>query len=334
MFIIHSSKKQMNSLMVRKRSIFYNLNNLLLVFFLCLLTSTVQSGIVVFQSDFGIKDGAVSEVKGVMITVDPSLTISDLTHEIPAYNIWEASYRLYQTAPYWPKDTVFISVVDPGVGTKRRSIVALTKNGQYFVTPDNGTLTLIDDKFGIKEVREIDETKNRLIGSGSSYTFFGRDVYGYTAAKLASGKISFEEVGPKLNEPIVKIPYEKASIKNDKLQGTIVILDPQYGNLWTNIDQQLLEKYGVKDGACYKVRIYQNHHNRFVGLVLFQNTFGETHKGKDLLYLNSLLYLALAKNQGNFAQIHHIGSGPDWTITVKKTTKSKAQCDSEGIYIQ
>ncbi|KTD60897.1 Adenosyl-chloride synthase [Legionella santicrucis] len=320
--------------MVRIKSIFYNLNNFLLVFFLCLLANGTHSGIVVFQSDFGIKDGAVSEVKGVMFTVDPSLIISDLTHEIPAYNIWEASYRLYQTAPYWPKDTVFISVVDPGVGTKRRSIVALTNNGQYFVTPDNGTLTLIDDKFGIKEVRVIDETKNRIEGSGFSYTFFGRDVYGYTAAKLASGKISFEEVGPKLNEPIVKIPYQKPSIENDRLQGTIVILDPQYGNLWTNIDKQLLEKYGFEPNKCYKVRIYKKNHNEFVGLLLYQQTFGETPKGKDLLYLNSLLSLAIATNQGNFAKSHHIGSGPDWTITIRKSEKPKEQCNSEWIYIQ
>ncbi len=324
----------MNSLMVKIKHIFYNLNNVLLFFFLCLLTCRAQSAIVVFQSDFGTKDGAVSEVKGVMYTVDPSLIISDLTHEIPAYNIWEASYRLYQTAPYWPKDTVFISVVDPGVGTKRRSIVVLTNNGQYFVTPDNGTLTLIDNRFGIKEVREIDETKNRLDGSGSSNTFFGRDVYGYTAAKLASGKISFEEVGPKLYEPIVKIPYQKATIENDKLQGTIVILDPQYGNLWTNIDKQLLEQYGFEPGACYKVRIYHKNHNTFVGLLLYQKTFGDISKGKDLLYLNSLLHLAIATNQGSFAKIHKIGSGPDWTITVEKSKKSKKQCDSEWIYIQ
>ncbi|KTD10991.1 Adenosyl-chloride synthase [Legionella gratiana] len=320
--------------MVRIKSIFYGLISFLLSLFLCLSVSWAKSGIIVFQSDFGTKDGAVSEVKGVMHTVDPSLIISDLTHEIPAYNIWDASYRLYQTAPYWPKDTVFVSVVDPGVGTKRRSIVALTNNGQYFVTPDNGTLTLVDDQFGIKEVREIDETKNRLAGSGASYTFFGRDVYGYTAAKLASGQISFEEVGPKLNEPIVKIPYQKPTIENGNLRGTVVIIDPQYGNLWTNIDKQLLEKYDFEPNTCYKVRIYQKNQNRFVGLLIYQNTFGETSKDQDLLYLNSLLQLALARNQGNFAKVHHIGSGPDWTITVKKSKKSKKQCNSEWIYIQ
>src|SRR5438128_10958794 len=108
---------------------------------------------VVFQSDFGTKDGAVSAVKGVIYTVDKSLIVSDLTNDITPFSIWEAAYRLYQTASYWPAGTVFVSVVDPGVGTKRRSIVALANNGQYFVTPDNGTLTLINDAIGIKEVR-------------------------------------------------------------------------------------------------------------------------------------------------------------------------------------
>lgn len=292
------------------RSIFL----LVLVFFASV--TSAKPGIIVFQSDFGIKDGAVSEVKGVMYTIDRSLIVSDLTHEIPAYNIWEASYRLYQTSPYWPKQSVFVSVVDPGVGTKRRSIVALTNKGQYFVTPDNGTLTLIDDAFGIKEVREIDETKNRLRGSNASHTFFGRDVYGFTAAKLASGKISFSEVGPVLNEPIVKLPYQKPVIENNILRGTIVIHDPQYGNVWTNINKHLFEKYGFKVNDRYEVKIYHNNIQKYADTLIFHNTFGETQKGSDLLYLNSLLDLSIAKNQGDFAKTHHIGSGPGWVITI------------------
>ncbi|WP_238584073.1 SAM hydrolase/SAM-dependent halogenase family protein [Legionella tucsonensis] len=317
----------MHTSMIKINNLSSNLIIFLLILVFCSSMSWAKSGIIVFQSDFGMRDGAVSEVKGVMYTVDPSLIISDLTHHIPAYNIWEASYRLYQTAPYWPKNSVFVSVVDPGVGTKRRSVVALTNNGQYFVTPDNGTLTMVDDAFGIKEVREIDENKNRLKESSSSYTFFGRDVYGYTAAKLASGQISFEEVGPKLNEPIVKIPYQKAVIENNILRGTIVILDSQYGNVWTNIDKQLLEKYNFKANECYKVKIYYNKHDKFEGLLPYKKTFGEVLKGSDLLYLNSLLHLSIARNQGDFTKVHAIGSGPDWEITVAKTNKQQHQCN-------
>lgn len=148
----------------------------------------------VIQTDFGISDGAVSAMYGVALTVDSNLRVFDLTHNIPQYNIWEGSYRLYQTLPYWPEETVFISVVDPGVGTSRLSVVVKTVNNQYIVTPDNGTLTHIKKDIGIKEARIIDEKTNRLPQSGESYTFHGRDVYAYTGARLASNTITFEEV--------------------------------------------------------------------------------------------------------------------------------------------
>ncbi|KTD24822.1 S-adenosyl-l-methionine hydroxide adenosyltransferase [Legionella lansingensis] len=290
------------------------------LFLLPLISSMALAnpGIVVFQSDFGEKDAAVSEVKGVIYSVDRSLLVSDLTNEIPPFNIWEAAYRLYQAAPYWPKQSVFVSVVDPGVGTKRRSVVALTNNGLYIVTPDNGTLTLIDDIYGIKEVRLIDETKYRLMGSEKSYTFYGRDVYAYTAAKLASGKISFAEVGPILKEPIVKLPYQKPTIENNVLRGTLVILDPQYGNIWTNIDKDSMKKYGMKVNERYQIKIYHKQKEKYAEILSFHHTFGDTKPGTDLLYLNSLLNLAIAKNQGNFAKLHHLGSGPDWQISVEK----------------
>ena len=136
---------------------------------LLLLSTTLflfaQNKIVVFQSDFGLKDGAVSAMKGVAMGVSPDLKLFDLTHEIPAYNIWEAAYRLEQTVMYWPAGTVFVSVVDPGVGTNRKSVVLKTKSGHFIVTPDNGTLTLIAESLGIESIRQIDEAVNRRKGS-------------------------------------------------------------------------------------------------------------------------------------------------------------------------
>ena len=147
---------------------------------------------VVFLSDFGMVDGAVSAMHAVADAVDETLRLEDLTHEIPQFNIWEASYRLIQALTYWKEGTVFVCVVDPGVGSNRKSVVALTKSGHYIVTPDNGTLTHVAREIGIVEVREIEEAVNRLKNSQSSYTFHGRDVYAYTAARLASSVISFE----------------------------------------------------------------------------------------------------------------------------------------------
>src|SRR6195952_1014242 len=146
--------------------------------------SSAQNKIVVFQSDFGLKDGAVSAMKGVAMGVSTDLKLFDLTHEIPAYNIWEAAYRLEQTVRYWPAGTVFVSVVDPGVGTSRKSVVLKTRSGHFIVTPDNGTLTLVAQSLGIDEVREINEAVNRRKDSQKSYTFHGRDVYSFTAARL------------------------------------------------------------------------------------------------------------------------------------------------------
>jgi len=173
--------------------------------------SSVNEGVnmkklLVFQSDFGLVDGAVAAMYGVAFEVDENLRAYNLTHDIPPYNIWEASYRLFQAMEYWPDDTVFVSVVDPGVGSVRKSVVAKTVNGQYVVTPDNGTLTHLKKYVGIEAVREIEESKHRRKDTEHSYTFHGRDVYAYTGAKLASGTIEFVEVGRELSvEGIIEL---------------------------------------------------------------------------------------------------------------------------------
>ena len=273
-----------------------------------------QNKIVVFQSDFGQKDGAVSAMKGVAMTVSPELRLFDLTHEIPAYNIWEAAYRLEQTVPYWPAGTVFVSVVDPGVGTSRKSVVLKTKSGHYIVTPDNGTLTLVAEDLGIAEVREIDEAVNRRKASEKSYTFHGRDVYAYTAARLASGVISFEQVGPKLPDQVISIPYQKATMEGRKLKGGIPILDVQYGNVWTNIPAEMFQQLGPKPGNMVHVIIYREGVKQYEGEMPYSQTFGDVPKGKPLAYLNSLMQLSFALNQNNFAEVNHIGSGSEWSV--------------------
>ncbi len=185
---------------------------------ICFVFCYAQQGVMVLQTDFGTKDGAVAAMKGVAMKVSSTLNIFDLTHEIPPFNIWEAAYRLEQTASYWPSGTVFVSVVDPGVGSERKSIVARTKSGHYFVTPDNGTLTLVAVSLGIDEVRIIDEKLNRLPGSDASYTFYGRDVFAYTGARLASKKISFLQVGLKLQTPLTTILFQQAVIKDSVIK--------------------------------------------------------------------------------------------------------------------
>ncbi|MDU7693686.1 MAG: S-adenosyl-l-methionine hydroxide adenosyltransferase family protein [Helicobacter sp.] len=280
------------------------------------------NGALIIQSDFGLKDGAVSEMQGVAFGVSKDLKIFNLTHEIPPYNIWEAAYRLYQSAPYWPKGSVFVSIVDPGVGTSRKSIVLKTKNGLFFVSPDNGTLSLVAEKLGIEEVREIDERINRLKNSQDSHTFHGRDVYSYTGARLASGTISFEQVGKSLGKNLLKLEYQKPDLNDGVLKGNIPILDVAYGNVWTNIPKDLFDKFNLKIGKNACVHIYEEVHgqkvSRFNGALPYANSFGDVPEGKNLLFLNSLLNVSFAVNMGDFAKVYGIGSGQNWSVEITK----------------
>lgn len=280
-----------------------------------------QNKTVVFQSDFGLKDGAVSAMKGVAMGVSTDLKLFDLTHEIPAYNIWEAAYRLEQTVTYWPAGTVFVSVVDPGVGTNRKSVVVKTKTGHFIVTPDNGTLTLIATSLGIAERREINEAVNRRNGSQKSYTFHGRDVYAFTAARLASGTISFEQVGTQLSNEVVSIPYQKAVKEGNQLKGNISILDIQYGNVWTNIPAEMVQQIGLKYAQNLSIQIFHKGAKVWEGQAPYCETFGAVAKGKPLVYLNSLMQLSIALNMGSFAETFHVSSGSDWSISVHAVEK-------------
>lgn len=276
------------------------------------------NGIIVFQSDFGLKDGAVSAMKGVAVGVDPSLRLEDLTHEIPAFNIWEGAYRLYQTMDYWPAGTVFVSIIDPGVGTDRNSVVAKFGNGQYLVTPDNGTMTLVAESLGLVEVREIDEATNRLEGSEESYTFHGRDVYAYTAARLASGQISFEEVGGSRGTEHVTIPYQKPIFADGAVTGTIPVLDVQYGNVWTNIDSATWAQMEPAYGDLFRVTIRNGDAVVYEGEVPYVTTFGDVPEGAPLIYLNSVNAVSLALNWDDFAGTYGIEAGPDWSVEIRR----------------
>lgn len=276
----------------------------------------------VLQTDFGTSDGAVSAMYGVALSVDPSIRIFDLTHDIPQYNIWEGAYRLYQTISYWTAETVFVSVVDPGVGTERKSIVVKTSSNQYIVTPDNGTLTQIKREIGIVEARLIDENVNRLPHSGESYTFHGRDVYAYTGARLATGVITFEQVGPKVSiESIIELPVTEASITNGAVKGNIDILDVRFGNLWTNIDRSLFKQLEIEYGDSFEVLIENDTRQVYKNIMTFGRSFADSHLGEPLLYVNSLDKIGVALNQGSFAKAYHVETGAKWKISIRKVPK-------------
>lgn len=272
----------------------------------------------VLQTDFGLKDGAVAAMRGIAVGVSPKLAVHDLSHENTPFDIWEAAYRLSQAAPFWPAGTVFVSVIDPGVGTERKSIVLQTKSGHFFVTPDNGTLTLVAEQLGVAAVREIDETRHRRPGSDRSYTFHGRDVYAYVGARLAAGVIGFDEVGPVRPAGVVMLSYERPHLEGGALLGTIPFLDFQYGNVWTNLDEAIFARLTPKFGDRFRVSIARGGQVVFTGSMPYVRTFGDVPAGAPLLYLNSLMNVALALNQGNFSRQHAVGSGGEWSVRVEK----------------
>jgi S-adenosylmethionine hydrolase len=281
-----------------------------------------MSSLLIFQSDFGIADGAVSAMYGVAYSVSRDLRISDLTHEIPQYNIWEASYRLIQTVGYWPKDSVFVSVVDPGVGSTRRSIAVRTINGQYIITPDNGTLTHIKRMLGIAEAREIDEEKNRLPNSGESYTFHGRDIYAYTGARLASGMICFEDIGPMVDvESVVELNAPETIMDGDTIIGSVDILDVRFGSLWTNISKEQFKTLGVPYGGRVEISIMNDTREVYRNIIRYVKSFADVYIGEPLVYMNSLDYIAVAINQGSFSRAYNVSPGSNWKISIKKAPK-------------
>jgi len=275
--------------------------------------------ILVFQSDFGLVDGAVAAMYGVAFSVDKNIKAYDLTHDISPYNIWEASYRLFQAIEYWPEGTVFVSVIDPGVGSARRSVVVKTKNGQYVVTPDNGTLTHLKKYVGVEEIREIEENKHRRKGTQHSYTFHGRDVYAYTGAKLAAGVITFQDVGDALSvKDIVEINMGKIETTEQSIKGSIDILDVRFGSLWTNIQREEFVKVGFEFGDRVEVVIRNGDRLIYNNRILFGKSFADVHVSEQIIYVNSLFRIAIAINQGNFAKAYNVGTGSHWTVEFKK----------------
>ena len=277
--------------------------------------------LLVFQTDFTYKEGAVAAMYGVVKSVDSDIEIITATHEIPQYDTYSASYRLYQYIDFWPKGTIFVSVVDPGVGTSRRACVARTKNGYYIVTPDNGSLSHVDKYFGIEEVRQINETINRLHreDNGAVSIFHGRDLFGYCAARLASGIISYEEVGEKYDTAdIVRHELKEAKIYDDRIEGTFEINDPNFGNIWTNILLKDFLSFGFKMGDSIHTIVYKNDEVIFDDVIPYYDSFGKAKDHSVMIYNNEINKMGLAEVVGNLCADYGFGFGPEYKVVFKR----------------
>lgn len=263
----------------------------------------------VFMTDFGQRDDSVAICKGVMLGLEPRLRIIDLSHDVEPYSVLDGARFLAGTAPYYPAGTVFVTVIDPGVGSERRAIVAKTKRGQYFVLPDNGLITLVERQEGLAEVRNITNAAWHLTPNLSS-TFHGRDVFSPVGARIAHGD-DWTQVGPAITDwKHLDIP--EAKLTDTGLSGTVLAIEYPYGNLKTNADASVLAQLGYQRGDTARVTFGKGRELRLP----FVATFSDVPVGKPLLYVDSRGRLAFAVNQGNFAKGN--GIQPLTTFVLKK----------------
>lgn len=266
------------------------------------------------QTDFGVSSGAMF---GVCKTIDPSLEVFDIAYNIPKFNVERASSHLRSVVPFWPAGTIFVSVVDPGVGTARRACVAKTSNGYYIVTPDNGSLTGLVNEFGVEEVREIDQTVNRLKGTEKTSIFHGRDLFAYCAAKLAAGVIDFAGVGPAYPvEEIVTFRIPAVSIAQSEAHGCVTEIMEPFGNLETNIRIEDFEKTGIVQGDHVRVSIRHGEQMVFDKTILYHRAFGYAPPDEEILYNSSSGFMGVALNRRDFARTYGVEGGSEWLLTI------------------
>jgi len=255
---------------------------------------------IVFMTDFGTVDDSVAICKGVMYAIAPEVRIVDLTQQVTPFSILDGARFLYGTTPYYAPGTVFVVVVDPGVGSTRKAIVVKSKRGQYFVLPDNGLMTLVQDRDGIESVREI-TNRDWMIGAALSSTFHGRDIFSPVGAHLVRGD-DWTGVGSELDvSKLVRLDIAPARLDERGLSGEVIATDGPFGNLVTNISGDDFLKLGYARGRAVHVTIGKNEMD-----IPIVRTFSDVPLNKPLLYIDSRGHLGLAVNQGSFAATYGV----------------------------
>ena len=255
---------------------------------------------IVFMTDFGLVDDSVALCRGVMYSIMPSVRIVDLTHQVTPFSILDGARFLYGATPYFPAGTVFVVVIDPTVGSTRKAIVARSKRGQYFVLPDNGLLTLVEQRDGIEGVHEI-TNPDWMIGTKMSSTFHGRDIFSPAGAHVARGD-DWTTAGPEVPvKDLVRLNLQMAKLDDRGLTGEVIATDGPFGNLVTNVDAEVFFKLGYQRGQEVPVKLGDKEMK-----IKFVRTFSDVALGQPLLYIDSRGRFAMAVNQGSFAAVYGV----------------------------
>ena len=252
------------------------------------------------MTDFGVANDAVAICKGVMWSINPDLRIVDLTHQVTPYSILDGARFLAGASPYYPSGTVFVGVIDPGVGSARKAVVVKSKRGQYFVLPDNGLITLVEDRDGVEGAREI-SNPSWMRGDAISSTFHGRDIFSPVGAHLAHGE-DWTQVGPEIEvRNLVRLSIPEAKTEEKGIAGEIIALDDPFGSLISNIEGKDFLSLGYARGD--KVRVTLGERQM---VLLFAKTFSDVPVGEPLVYIDSRGHLGLAVNQRDFARTYSV----------------------------
>ncbi len=264
-----------------------------------------------FMTDFDVKDDAVGICKAVMDGVAPGVRVIDITHESAPYDIAAGARFLAGSAPYFPKDAVFVVVIDPGVGSTRKAIIAHSKVGQYFVLPDNGLLTLVEDRDGIDGVHEISNPQ-WMIGSGISSTFHGRDIFSPAGAHVARGD-DWTQAGPALDPAkLIRLDIKRATVDATGLHGEVIGTDGPFGNLVLNVPAETFAQLGYQLYDTVPITLGGKHY-----AFPFVKTFSDVPVGKELFYIDSRGRLSLGLNQRNFSETYKVPANAQLTIPKK-----------------
>jgi S-adenosylmethionine hydrolase len=263
---------------------------------------------IVFMTDFGTANDAVAVCKAVMLGIAPDARIMDITHQVTPFQIEEGARFLEAVSAYYPAGTVFVAVIDPGVGTSRKAVIVKTKKSQYFVLPDNGLITPVIDRDGLDSAREI-TNQSWMIQAAISSTFHGRDIFSPVGAHLASGW-DFNLVGPVVPQ-LVRLTLKTSTTTDKGIAGNIIALDDPFGSLVTDIPGDEFKKLGYNLGDKFRMEI-----NKKSVVLPYVKTFMDVPVGDVLLFIDSRDRVSIAVNQGNYSK--KFGVEPTGTIFIPR----------------